>query len=207
MVTCPCGLDYKAVLRACPACKTPKRAARLATPGLSSQQRPPVASSAQGAVGQSQGANSPPTRVRPVVVVAIIVVAGIALWGMTQGGDQAPAAKPQANSVTNTKPSTTGSGAIIKSYKVEYRTGSGKNTMDVRYATSTGYEQKNNMYNDVFKDRPKVVTMRSGDTASLELMVRDFGTARCIIQVNGRTVSENSAEGAGAVAYCAAELP
>jgi len=89
MVTCPCGLDYKAVLRACPACKTPKRAARLATPGLSSQQRPPVASSAQGAVGPSLGANPPPTRVRPVVVVAIIVVAGIALWGMTQGGSSA----------------------------------------------------------------------------------------------------------------------
>ena len=144
-----------------------------------------------------------------MVVVAIIVVAGIAFWGMTQGGDQAPAAKPQANSVTNTKPSTTGSGSNPLSYKVTYRTGSmnGAATMDVRYSTSTGYEQKNNMYNDVFEDRPKVVTMKSGDTAELELMVRDFGTARCIIQVNGRTVSENSAEGAGAVAYCAAELP
>ncbi|MSW82703.1 MAG: hypothetical protein F2840_16360 [Actinobacteria bacterium] len=146
---------------------------------------------------------------RPVIVVAIIVVAGIAFWGMTQGGDQAPAAKPQANSVTNTKPSTTGSGSNPLSYKVTYRTGSmnGAATMDVRYSTSTGYEQKNNMYLDVFKDRPKVVTMKSGDTAELELMLRDGGTARCIIQVNGRTVSENTAQGSGAVAYCSAALP
>lgn len=51
------------------------------TPGLSAGQPPPNASPAQRAAA--------PTRVRTVVVVAIIVVAGIAFWGMTQGGGSA----------------------------------------------------------------------------------------------------------------------
>ncbi|CAB4974667.1 unannotated protein [freshwater metagenome] len=70
MVKCTCGRDYNAaLLAACPACKTPSRAA--------------------GPWRDVKTAT--PTRARAVVAVAVIVVAGIAFWGMTQvGKDVAP---------------------------------------------------------------------------------------------------------------------
>lgn len=207
MVTCPCGRDYNALLHACPTCRGPRRAARLMTPGLSTEQPPPVASPAQRAVGAWRDAKSAtPTRVRPVVVVAIIVVAGIALWGMTQGGDQAPAAKPQANSVTNTKPSTTGSRAIIKSYKVEYR-GDGSGYLNAQYWTGTGYAQVNGAQARRYKTSPGSFSLKSGDSPEITLATRTGDSLKCEIWVNGKLLSTNSASGTGSVAYCTVTLP
>jgi hypothetical protein len=154
------------------------------------------------AVGPSRGATTASaSRVGPVVAVAILVVAGIAFWGMTQGGDQAPAAKPQGNSVTNTKPSTTGSGAIIRSYKVEYRSGEGGNYIDVQYSTGTGYSSKIGISQGYFKE--SVPSLRSGDTAYMAASSHESpGTAtRCEIWVDGQLESVNLTDPAG-TAYC-----
>jgi hypothetical protein len=141
-----------------------------------------------------------------VVVVAIIVVAGIALWGMTQGGDQAPAAKPQANSVTNTKPSTTGSRAIIKSYKVEYR-GDGSGYLNAQYWTGTGYAQVNGAQARRYKTSPGSFSLKSGDSPEITLATRTGDSLKCEIWVNGKLLSTNSASGTGSVAYCTVTLP
>ncbi len=139
-----------------------------------------------------------------VILALVILVLAVALGAFKQ----APATKPQAitDTAASTKPATSDR-ASPRSYKVRYRTGPGNDTMNVRYATSTGFEQLNNVYLKVFNESPKTITMQSGQTAEIELMVRNGGYAKCSIVVNGLMVSENAAQGAGAVAYCAAYLP